>query len=91
MMMHLLLFIAIIIIFQLIIGHFIHEIGFSLTVSIGLMCLPLGLGLFLLQIIYFEQKYPNWEVDLRTKLRLKYMYLITFAEYIALYVCFFMI
>lgn len=89
MTMQLLVFIAVLIVIQLIIGHFIHEIGFSFLVSIGLMLLPLGIGIYLLQIAYFEQKYPNWEVPSNVKLRLKYMYLLTFVEYIALYVCFF--
>lgn len=89
MTMQLLVFIAVLIVIQLIIGHFIHEIGFSFLVSIGLMLLPLGIGIYLLQIAYFEQKYPNWEVPFNVKLRLKYMYLLTFVEYIVLYVCFF--
>lgn len=89
MTMQLLVFIAVLIVIQLIIGHFIHEIGFSFLVSIGLMLLPLGIGIYLLQIAYFEQKYPNWEVPFNVKLCLKYMYLLTFVEYIALYVCFF--
>ncbi|UXR47278.1 hypothetical protein MUA57_10665 [Staphylococcus simulans] len=89
MTMQLLVFIAVLIVIQLIIGHFIHEIGFSFLVSIGLMLLPLGIGIYLLQIAYFEQKYPNWEVPFNVKLRLKHMYLLTFVEYIALYVCFF--
>lgn len=89
MILHLSIFMIILIIIQLAIGHMIHEIGFSYLVSIVLMCLPLGLGVYLLQIIYFEQKYPRWNVALRVKLRLKYMYILTFIEYVALYVCFF--
>lgn len=83
------IFLAIIVLFQMIIGHLIRKIGFSYPVNIGLMFLPLGIGLFLLQITYYEQHYPNWEVPIGAKLRLKYMYLLTFFEYIALYVCFF--
>lgn len=89
MILHLSIFMIVLIIIQLAIGHMIHEIGFSYFISIVLMCLPLGLGIYLLQIVYFEQKYPNWNVSLRVKLRLKYMFILTFIEYVALYICFF--
>ena len=71
-MLNLIILLAIIIILQLVVGHFIHDIGFSYAKSIGLMFLPLGIGLFILQAFYFERKYPNWDVPLGVKLRLKY-------------------
>ena len=89
MMLNLIILLAIIIILQLVVGHFIHDIGFSYAKSIGLMFLPLGIGLFILQAFHFERKYPNWDVPLRVKLRLKYMYILTFFEYVAVYVCLF--
>ena len=64
------------IIIQLMIGH--------------LMCLPLGIGLYLMQLFYYEPRYTNWEVPFKTKLNLKYMYILTLLEYILIYVCFFM-
>lgn len=53
------------------------------------MLLPLGIGLYLVQIFYYERRYPKWEVPLNVKLRLKYMYLVTFLEYVAVYICLF--
>lgn len=47
MMLNLIILLAIIIILQLIVGHFMHDIGFSYAKSIGLMFLPLGIGLFI--------------------------------------------
>ena len=80
MMLNLIILLAIIIILQLVVGHFIHDIGFSYAKSIGLMFLPLGIGLFILQAFHFERKYPNWDVPLGVKLRLKYMYILTFSN-----------
>lgn len=70
---------------------FWHDIGFSYTQSILLMCLPLGIGLFLMQVFYYERRYPNWEVPLNIKLRLKYMYILTLLEYVAVYICLFIL
>lgn len=89
MMLNLIILLAIIIILQLVVGHFIHDIGFSYAKSIGLMFLPLGIGLFILQAFHFERTYPNWDVPLGVKLRLKYMYILTFFEYVTVYVCLF--
>ncbi len=89
MIFNLLILLAIIVIIQLIIGHFIHDIGFSYAKSIILMFLPLGIGLFILQVFYYERLFPNWNVPLGVKLRLKYMYILTFFEYVAVYVCLF--
>ena len=55
------------------------------------MCLPLGIGLFLMQVFYYERRYPNWEVPLNIKLRLKYMYILTLLEYVAVYICLFIL
>ncbi|UXR67076.1 hypothetical protein MUA61_10240 [Staphylococcus pasteuri] len=89
MIFNLLILLAIIVIMQFIIGHFIHDIGFSYAKSIILMFLPLGIGLFILQVFYYERRFPNWNVPLGVKLRLKYMYILTFFEYVAVYVCLF--
>lgn len=89
MIFNLLILLAVIVIIQLIIGHFIHDIGFSYAKSIILMFLPLGIGLFILQVFYYERRFPNWNVPLSVKLRLKYMYILTFFEYVAVYVCLF--
>lgn len=89
MITKIIILIAIIIILQLIIGHFLHEVGFSILHSIILMLFPLGISLFFLQLFYYEQRYPEWSVPLKVKLRLKYMYIITFFEYVAVYICLF--
>ena len=89
MIFNLLILLVIIVIIQLIIGHFIHDIGFSYAKSIILMFLRLGIGLFILQVFYYERRFPNWNVPLGVKLRLKYMYILTFFEYVAVYVCLF--
>lgn len=86
---HIFILFLIIILLQLIIGHFFYKNGFSMAHSILLMLLPLGIGLYLIQIFYYERHYPNWEVPLDIKLRLKYMYIITFLEYVAVYICLF--
>lgn len=91
MIFNILLLLIVIIALQLVIGHFFHKIGFSMNHSIILMFLPLGIGLFLVQVFYYERHYPNWEVPLNVKLRLKYMYLITFLEYVAVYLCIFVL
>ena len=71
MTFNILILLIVLIVFQLIIGHLLHDIGFSYTKSILLMCLPLGIGLFYLQLFYYERKYPDWHVSIKTKLRLK--------------------
>lgn len=86
---NILLLIGLIIIFQLVIGHFWHDIGYSYKHSIGLMCLPLGIGLFIEQVFFYERHYPKWHVPFKTKLKLKYMYIATFLEYVAVYFCLF--
>ena len=67
---------------------FMASTGWSYTKAILLMCLPLGIGLYLMQLFYYEPRYTNWEVPLKTKLNLKYMYILTLLEYILIYVCF---
>lgn len=89
MTLNLLILIIVLIVFQLIIGHLLHDIGFSYTKSILLMCLPLGVGLFYLQLFYYERRHPNWHVSIQEKLKLKYMYIFTFFEYVAVYICIF--
>ncbi|WP_367121009.1 hypothetical protein [Staphylococcus capitis] len=89
MIFSIILLIVILIILQLIIGHFWHDVGFNYSKSIQLMFLPLGIGLFIMQIAYYERHYPNWDVPFKVKLRLKCMYIITFFEYVAVYICLF--
>lgn len=84
-------FIALIVILQLIIGHFFHEIGFDMKWSIIMMLLPLGIGVFLAQNLYFERRYPDWNLPYSTKIRLKYIYILTFLEYVGVYICFFLL
>ncbi len=40
----------------------------------------LGIGLFYLQLFYYERRFPNWSVPINIKLRLKYMYILTFLN-----------
>ncbi|MEY8627008.1 hypothetical protein AALH86_07955 [Staphylococcus equorum] len=89
MTFNIIILLIVLIVFQLIIGHLLHDIGFSYTCSIILMCLPLGIGLFYLQLFYYERRFPNWDVPKNVRVRLKYMYILTFFEYVALYICIF--
>ncbi len=73
MMIEVILMVCLIMI-QLMIGHLWHQIGWSYTKAILLMCLPLGIGLYLMQLFYYETRYTNWEVPFKTKLNLKYIY-----------------
>lgn len=74
--------------FQLIIGHIWYDIGLS-YLSILLMMLPFGLGVFIQQVSYYERQYPKWQVPQNIKVRLKYIYLTTFLEYVVLYLTLF--
>ena len=78
----------VLIIAQLIIGHLLHDIGFSYK-KYYLNVLSLGIGLFYLQLFYYERRYHKWDVPIQAKLRLKYMYILTFFEYVAVYICLF--
>ncbi len=49
------------------------------------MLLPLGIGLFLMQVFYYERRFPEWNVPINIKLRLKYMYILTLLEYVAVH------
>lgn len=51
------------------------------------MLLPLGIGLFLMQVFYYERRFPEWNVPINIKLRLKYVYILTLLEYVAVYIC----
>ena len=51
MMIEVILMVCLIMI-QLMIGHLWHQIGWSYTKAILLMCLPLGIGLYLMQLFY---------------------------------------
>ncbi|WP_440857441.1 hypothetical protein [Staphylococcus shinii] len=86
---NILVLIIVLILCQLIIGHLLHDVGFSYLRSIILMLFPLGIGLFYLQLFYYERRFPNWNVPINIKLRLKYMYILTFFEYVTLYICVF--
>lgn len=74
-----------IVILQMIIGHLWHDIGLSYAKSIMLMLLLLGIGVFIQQMLYFERQYPEWQVPQNIKIRLKYIYIITFLQYVVLY------
>ena len=56
MMIEVILMVCLIMI-QLMIGHLWHQIGWSYTKAILLMCLPLGIGLYLMQLFYYEYMY----------------------------------
>ena len=76
------------IIIQLMIGHLWHQIGWSYTKSYFINVFTVRDRLYLMQLFYYEPRYTNWEVPLKTKLNLKYMYILTLLEYILIYVCF---
>ncbi len=89
MIWHIMILLIIIIALQLIIGHFFHKNGFSMTHSIILMLYHLVSVCISFKFFYYERRYPKWEVPLNVKLLLKYMYLVTFLEYVAVYICLF--
>ncbi|EHJ07078.1 hypothetical protein [Staphylococcus simiae] len=89
MTFNLIVLILLTIVFQLIIGHLWHAMGYSYKHSILLTLLPLGLGVFIRQICYYERHFPNWKLPLNIKIRLKYIYIITFCEFLSLYFCLF--
>ncbi|MGV3238565.1 hypothetical protein [Staphylococcus aureus] len=74
---------------HLIIGHIWHDIGLSYLSSIILMVLPFGLDVFKQQVSYYERQYPKWQVPQNIKVRLKYINLATFLEYVVLYLTLF--
>lgn len=88
-MIHILLLLVIVIILQVIIKHFLGEIELESKYKNIITYVPLGLGLFFTQNVYYERKYPHWEVPLKEKLNLKYIYLLTFLEFVAIYICLF--
>ncbi|MCI2874658.1 hypothetical protein RJB92_02365 [Staphylococcus hominis] len=88
-MIHILLLLVIVIIFQVIIKHFLSDIELDPKYKNMITYVPLGLGLFFVQNVYYERKYPHWEVPLKEKLNLKYIYLLTFLEFVAIYICLF--
>ncbi|HEK4429019.1 TPA: hypothetical protein SNM02_000679 [Staphylococcus aureus] len=83
MTINIIVLIVSIIVFQLIIGHIWHDIGLSYLRSILLMMLPFRI------LSYYERQYPKWQVPQNIKVRLKYIYLATFLEYVVLYLTLF--
>ncbi|MGX0301336.1 hypothetical protein ACUXSI_001109 [Staphylococcus hominis] len=91
MITNILLLLIIMSILQFIIKYFLEDIQLEPLYKKLIIFIPFGLGLFMVQNIYYEPNYPNWEVPYQEKLRLKYIYLLTFLEFVALYVCIFVI
>ena len=88
-MINILLLLVIVIILQAIIKHFLNEIELDSKYKSIITYIPFGLGLFFIQNVYYERKCPQWEVPLKEKLNLKYIYLLTFLEFVAIYICLF--
>ena len=88
-MIHLLLLLAIVIILQVLMRHCLNKIELDSKYKNMITYVPLGLGLFFVQNVYYERQYPHWEVPLKEKLNLKYIYLLTFLEFVAIYICLF--
>ncbi|KMR22132.1 hypothetical protein, partial [Staphylococcus aureus] len=63
-----------IIVFLLIIGLICPYVGLSYLLSILLMMMPFGLGVFIQLLSYFERQQPIWQVPLNIQLTLKYIY-----------------
>lgn len=75
-----------IIVLQMIIGHLWHDIGLSYIRSILLMLFPLGIGVFVQQMIYFERQYPKWDVPQHIKNKTKvYLYHYIFGICLAIF------
>lgn len=78
-------FIMWIILTQSCIAFLFYRMGWSLVSCILIGLLPFGISLFLIQIFYYERFYPNWSVPFKTKIHLKYAYLLTISQFIGLY------
>ncbi|UEX89795.1 hypothetical protein [Staphylococcus ratti] len=85
------LLILLIIISQCIMAVLLYQLQWTLPWSIALFFLPFGIGLFLIQLLYYERRFPDWRVSFSTKLRLKYMYILTFFEFVFLYLLLFVV
>lgn len=76
---------------QLCVCFLMYRVGLHIIWAIAQIVLPFGIGLFLTQLFYYERHYPNWSLPLNKKLPLKYMYLLTFLEYVGLYIILFVL
>lgn len=74
-----------IIVLQMIIGHLWHDIGLSYIRSILLMLFPLGIGVFVQQMIYFERQYPKWDVPTYKNKTKVYLYHYIFGICLAIF------
>ena len=88
-MIHILLLLVIVIILQVLMRHFLNKIELESKYKNIITYIPFGLGLFFTQNVYYERQYPHWEIPLKEKLNLKYIYLLTFLEFVAIYICLF--
>ncbi|MCO4327426.1 hypothetical protein BU586_00395 [Staphylococcus agnetis] len=79
------------IILQCLMSILLYQLKWPLYWAIMLFFMPFGIGLFLIQLFYYERHYPEWKVPLNIKLRLKYMYIITFFEFVLLYIVLFVV
>ncbi|AVP35660.1 hypothetical protein DOS70_04125 [Staphylococcus felis] len=83
------IFICMIMALQLCISFLLYQIDWPLMWCLLLILLPFGIGLFLIQIFYYERYYPNWKVPFKTKILLKYMYILTLFQFVGLYLMLF--
>ncbi|KDP13897.1 hypothetical protein BU649_02800 [Staphylococcus chromogenes] len=85
------IFVFLIIALQCGMSVLLYRLNWPIPWCIALFFSPFGIGLFLLQLFYYERHYPNWHVPFHIKLKLKYMYILTFFEFVFLYLLLFVV
>ncbi len=85
------LLISAIMVFQLLITIFYFQIGWRKFWPLVMLLLPMGIAVFGIQMLYYERHYPNWQLPFKTKLLLKYSYILTFFQFVSLYLLLFVI
>lgn len=85
------LLISAIMVFQLLITVFYFQIGWRKFWPLVMLLLPMGIAVFGIQMLYYERHFPNGQVPFKIKLWLKYSYILTFFQFISLYLLLFVI
>lgn len=88
-MISLWIFIVAIVTCQVIIAVLYYQIGWQQFWPFLIVLLPFGIAVFGMQVFYYERHYPDWQVPFKTKLLLKYCYILTFFQFVSLYLLLF--
>ncbi|PNZ12931.1 hypothetical protein CD118_00985 [Staphylococcus coagulans] len=80
-----------IVLIQAIIAILYSQMNWPWYVCLIVFSFPFGVALFLIQLLYYERFHKDWDVTFKTKLLLKYSYILTFLEFVALYLIIFVV